>query len=521
MGEPKKKYYMFQEGNDILFVINIPPSQVDEAVIRIFKQEVAARGLDNVIYPNVEEIIRNAEKGKPIKIGGFVSSEEPKAPAEETQASEQPEASAEAKQAKKPETPAVAVEEKKSEAEVRVVVDPNGMKAYLDAVEKEGTLTREAVRRVLEQAGIKYGIIEENIGKAVEEWPFSRKILIAEGSQPRTGEPGKVELVKNVKDNLAPTVTRDGYVDFKRLDLISAIEAGEVLQIRTPPTPGISGSDVFGKVIPASPGKDVRLSKGQNTEISEDGTKLLSTKAGFLHLTPDGKINVRPVYQIEGDVDYSTGNVEYRGDILVKGDVRAGFEVKAGGDVHVYGAVEDAIIEAGGNITINGGILSSGKARIKAGGDVSIGFIQYGSIEAGGSVYIRIEAIGSTIMAGRDVEVLKRNGRIAGGTLVVGGWVVSQVIGSEKAPHLHVKFQTDPDSAEDLENGYKFCFVSTRSLATSMVVQFGMVTTNVHPTSGPITILLRDKKILVEERFVTPEELKALARDRDPGGHST
>ena len=178
------------------------------------------------------------------------------------------------------------------------------------------------------------------------------RVTIARGAEPVDGENAEISMVKDFKNNLAPEITDDGLVDFKELNLISPIEQGEILQVRTPPTPGVPGTDVFGRKIQSRPGEDKKFLRGQNTAVSEDGTKLVATTEGFLHVGTRGEISVRPVYTVNGDVDYSTGNVKYKADVLVRGDVRAGFSIKAGGDVRIYGAVEDAEVEAGGSVII-------------------------------------------------------------------------------------------------------------------------------------------------------------------------
>jgi uncharacterized protein (DUF342 family) len=495
--EGSKKYFIFQEGNDIMFVINVPPDQLDQAVLQAFNREVKSRGLERIIFSNVEEIIRGAEQGEVVKIGEFSSTEQADK-FEARDASEAPTVEVEVKEKIDPE-----------DLPFSIVVDPDAMEATLEMENPGVNITREHIDAGLQHMGITYGLIEENIEKILSEWPKIFKTVIAEGSHPQQGEDAELELVKTVKDNLAPKVTDEGFVDFKHLDLISPIEAGEVLQVRKPPTPGVPGYDVYGKIIPSTPGKDEKLQKGQNTEISEDGTQLLSTKEGFLSVDPSGRIDVRPVYTVPGDVDYSTGNIDYKNDVLIKGDVLSGFSVRAGGDIHIYGAVEDPKIEAKGSITINGGVLSSGKkdAFIRAGGDVSVGFIQHGTIEAGGSVHIRIESVGSRITAGRDIEVTKRNGRIVGGNLIVGGWVVAQVLGSDNGPKLNIEFKAPPNSPADPDKRYEHCFVATKSLLSGLQVQYGMLTTRVSHMNSPMTVAFREKQIVIVDHFPTTEEL--------------
>ncbi len=495
--EQNKKYFIFQDGSDIMFVCNIPPEELDDAVIRSFKAEVKARGLDRIIEPDIERIVRSAKQGEVVRIGGAYLTERPQEPEEEEEEEEEPE-------------PEIDLENLPFEIEV----SQDRMQGKLEMTDPSIEITPKHIEVCLEHTGIKYGLIEKNIEKLLEDWPKIFRVLIAEGTLPEDGEDAELELVKDFKDNLAPEVTEEGYVDFKHLNLISPIEAGEVLQERVPPTEGVPGSDIFGKLIPPKPGKDKKLQKGQNTETNEDGTKLLSSEEGFLHRRPDGSIDVRPVYTVSEDVDYSTGNINYKGDVLVKGDVRAGFSVTAGGDVRIYGAVEDALVEAEGHVIINGGVLSSGKARIKAGGDVSVGFIQHATVEADGCVLIRIEAIGSSIVAGKDVEVMRRNGRIVGGEVMVGGWVVSPTFGTENGPVLRVKFIGLQGVVEpDLR--YEHCFASTRKLESPLEIRFGSTRTRLGENDATTTVSVKDGNIVIGNFFVGGEELKVRRRARD------
>jgi uncharacterized protein (DUF342 family) len=492
----QKKYFIFQEEQEIMMVINVPPDQLDDKLIQAFLDEVESRGLGTIIFPDVERLFRNAKQGEVIHIGGIKTSEE-----REVEVLEE--------------------EESVDIKDIPFVIEVSGdsKEAYLVLENMTDSISRKQIDKSLVDAGVVYGIKEEQLEYIVEKWPKIFRELIAEGSEPIDGGDATLQLTKDFKENLIPEETDDGQVDFKQLNLIMPIDAGEILQTRTPPVQGTPGYNIFGKEILANPGKDKKLDRGENTQISEDGLQLISTKAGFLQVSPWGHISVRPVYSVPGDVDYSIGNINYKSDVLVRGDVRAGFEVKSGGDIRIYGAVEDAYVEAKGDVIINGGVLSSGKARIKAGGDVHVGFIQNGAIEAGGSIFIRIEALGSRLVAKKDIEVLKREGRIVGGDIEVGGWVVAQVIGAENCPLQIIKFnlpsQTDNNADQDRA---KYCFVSAKSLNSPIRVMFGAIIAGISADDTPVTVSLKDDIIEIDNTFVDPGKLKALRRQRSEEG---
>ena len=85
---------------------------------------------------------------------------------------------------------------------------------------------------------------------------------------------------------------------------------------------------VLDQEIPAKSGKNVPLPQGRNTEISEDGTQLLASIAGSVEFT-GRSFQVKPVLEISGNVDFSTGDLDFLGDINICGNVLSGFTVRA------------------------------------------------------------------------------------------------------------------------------------------------------------------------------------------------
>lgn len=61
---------------------------------------------------------------------------------------------------------------------------------------------------------------------------------------------------------------------------------------------------------------------------------LIATMDGHLEYS-NGAFYVRPVLEIRGDVDYSTGNIDFIGDVQIAGDVRENFSVRATGSITV------------------------------------------------------------------------------------------------------------------------------------------------------------------------------------------
>ena len=64
---------------------------------------------------------------------------------------------------------------------------------------------------------------------------------------------------------------------------------------------------------------------GRNLVISEDGRKLISQVIWHVILEND-KVVVSNVLELV-DIDNSTGDIEYNGDVTIKGYILAGFSV--------------------------------------------------------------------------------------------------------------------------------------------------------------------------------------------------
>jgi len=427
-----KHYFLFQEEDELLIVVNSPAEYFDGDSIQSFWEEVRARELEELIDCDIEKVLLQAERGVVVRIGG-----KRKTAGEGGSNGKTDDEIAQ--------RPAVSSPNQPFEIEIH----RGNLSATIMVQAGTRSITREQIYSFLEGLGIVYGIKEENVEALVQKYPLVNNILIAEGTPASPGQDAKITLRKEIKTDHKPTSLDHGRVDFKLLNLISPIQADEIIQERTPPVQGEAGTDVFGKVIPGRDGKDKKLKKGKNTEIRDDGCSLVSLEEGFLFIGPTGAINVLPIYIVDGDVDYHTGTVEYKGDIVVKGDVRTGFNVNAGGDIQVMGTVEDSFLEAKGNIDINCGVRSSGGAILKAGGDVHVNFVENTHIEADGNIIINREAINSDITAGGDVEVVWNKGRIIGGSITAGGLVAAPTIGAPPGGHIEIVFEPE---------GWESCF---------------------------------------------------------------
>lgn len=299
---------------------------------------------------------------------------------------------------------------------------------------------------------IRYGIqrdIVQRISTNPEEYFFSR-VPIAIGDSPVDGVDGRVVLTVDLEEDRKPLEKADGKVDYKELVRLHNVFKGQLIAKKIPPQSGKSGRTVTGDELPCKPGKEARFKVGKNVLVDQEETAMYAAIDGLVTLTDKGKVNVFPVYEVNGDVDYSTGNIDFVGTVVIRGNVLTGFTVKSAGDIRVVGGVEGAELISGGSIEITGGIIGYHKGLVSAGQNVKVSFIQDGNVVAGEDVIVSQSIMHSNIRAGRDVLCNGSKGLIVGGTVQAGERVVARTIGNTMSTATAIEVGVVPELRNEI-----------------------------------------------------------------------
>jgi len=339
-------------------------------------------------------------------------------------------------------------EEVKVDATATTMISPDKMKGYitLSPPDNGRMLTMDEIVDILNKNGIIYGINKATLESLVKYPVYNEMICIAEGTPPVNGQNGKVQYHFDITRESKPTILEDGKVDFRELNLIQSAQQGQILCSLVPPIRGTPGRTVSGTDIAPTEGKPVPLPKGRNVSVSEDGQYLIANISGQISYI-DGKVNVFATHEVQADVDNSTGNINFIGNVSIRGNVLSGFIVEAGGSVEVMGVVEGAIIKAGGDIILRRGMQGMGKGVLISGGDIISRFIENSTVEARNN--IKAEAImHSNVKCGNKLELSGRKGLLVGGSCKVGKEIVAKVIGSHLATITEIEVGLDPTIRE-------------------------------------------------------------------------
>jgi hypothetical protein len=205
--------------------------------------------------------------------------------------------------------------------------------------------------------------------------------------------------------------------------------------------------DVLGNEIPGLPGKDIMLAAGPGTAIDKDDPDLVvAAKAGEV-LIVGGILQIAEVHTVKGDVDYETGNVNYKGSVVIGGDVKSGFSVEADGNIEIQGNVEDAEVISKNDIIVMGGCIGAGNSKIQAGRDISVKFVENQTLTANRDIIIHDDSYHAKLFAGRSILVKGQNSMIVGGSCEAKLSVESARLGSVACVPTIIKVGIDPKMA--------------------------------------------------------------------------
>ncbi len=244
----------------------------------------------------------------------------------------------------------------------------------------------------------------------------------------------------------------DGSIDFHRQMITSVTEPGDLLAEKIPATAGEDGVDVRGRSITAAAGADASLQHGPNVSVSADGLQYVAACTGVV-FRDETSIDVLDLVTVDGDVDYSTGDLTFdRSGVHVGGTVRSSFAVEASDTIVVDGAVEDAVVRSGGDVIVARGILQGRYGSVRADGRIEAAFANEAQLLAGKEIVVRDSVFRSYLAAREQIRVADGKGVIVGGTAVAGRRIEVRVAGSPSGVRTLLQVGVDYERMQELES---------------------------------------------------------------------
>ncbi len=278
-----------------------------------------------------------------------------------------------------------------------ITVSDSRTKAYIKKIKEfDDNCPPPAVQDLLEflmQKQVLYGLLDNSaIGTWISD-SFAEKIVIARGEKPVYGQDGKIDYYFQTDFTNPGKINEDGTIDFRDRGNIPYVHKGDLLAEKTPPKESQPGVSVTGSPIPVEKAADPVFLAGPGTELTEDRLGVRAVIDGQPHRDALGTITVNSDLIIPGDVDFSTGNIDFKGNIIVKGAVREGFIVR--GINLTANEIQGATIDLSGDLNVSDGVRSS---KISFHGNMYAKYLNYSIVKGFGNLVIQREIFGSDIL---------------------------------------------------------------------------------------------------------------------------
>jgi hypothetical protein len=273
-------------------------------------------------------------------------------------------------------------------------------------------------------------------------------ILIAEGIAPMHGTPGRLVWAEGCDPTAratrasAPAVaggeepgTQDdadaedaceGDVDHYVGQQYTFVGAGVTIARLHPPGECTDGQDVCGGTIPAVAGREIEIKPDDSILLRADG-QVITSKAGVIDWQAP-KLRVTQSLTIPGNVDFSTGHVEFPGAVIISGMVADRFRVSTTTDLVVQGLVEGARLRVGRDAHLRGGMAAKEVGSLRAARDVRAKYLNNAKVHVGRDLGVDKELVNSSIVVGR--SVIGPVASVTGGSLTCGHRVEVAEVGS-------------------------------------------------------------------------------------------
>lgn len=239
----------------------------------------------------------------------------------------------------------------------------------------------------------------------------SHRVKVAEALAPIHGADGHLEWL--VEEEHRPPVQPDGSISFYEQSAYTMVSAEQVIGRIVPPTDGEEGRNVLGQPIACKKGQPIDP-RFDETIVVNAAAELVAQIDGVFVREGD-RATIRATLEVPGYVDFSTGNIDFHGNVIVRKGVRDLFIVRSSGGIEVRGLAEASTLDCDGDLVLAGGMAGREHGLIRCKSNVIARYLNGTRLEVQGDLHFEKEMIGCDATVRGSVKSPK--GSIIGGTL--------------------------------------------------------------------------------------------------------
>ncbi len=293
-------------------------------------------------------------------------------------------------------------------------VSPDGMQAFISGQAGNNVdrfQVQNAITQAIRERGIRHGLFLTEVREAIDRLCRGEEVknlLIAQATPPQLGRDARIEVMTTLSDIRPKALVEEYKMDFRDRGGIPVVRKNTPIATLYPEEPGLSGRNVLGAVLVPRPPRILRLRQGKGVAIINNGRLAVAATGGMVVREQEDKFEIKEVYIVRGDLDFSVGNINFPGAVKVVGKVLQGFRVQAF-SLEAEALEPGSQVETTGSVHIRGGILG---ATVKAGGMVSAMFVNQADMACDGNLTVHNEIVNSKIACNGKVTVTAEGGRI-------------------------------------------------------------------------------------------------------------
>lgn len=332
--------------------------------------------------------------------------------------------------------------------------------------------TQYKLQNILDEikyAGVKIGVNEALVSAMIENRCYDRECVIAKGITPVDGVDASYEFHFDSNLNKKPSRREDGSVDYWSIHSIELVEEGQVIAVYNEPINGSNGMNVKGKLLTARRGRPLPPLAGKGFIRSEDNKIYTSAVDGKIEMQGN-RILISQVHEVFGDVGLETGNIDFRGDVIIHGNVSTGSVIHATGSVTIDGNIEGCLIDANKDVIIRGGMLGGGRASVKTKGSLHAKFLEFGKVKAESAI-VTDSIINCDIICNDKVYLEGKHASVIGGTIYAAGGVEAYNFGNNYGVKTEIYVGVNMEVKNDI-NYHENCINEAQDMIEK--INFGL-----------------------------------------------
>lgn len=333
---------------------------------------------------------------------------------------------------------------------IRIEVSSDGLEAFASLLLSENELMKidskllvDVLKRECMQQNIHEMLPYDEIFLRAKE-PF----LVAKGTAAEDGEDAKIRMYE--VSQVQPSIQKAGAVDHYELNIINKVFVGDWLGERIEPTKGKHGRSVYGTILKAKDGQQKKMNYDEDSvelhfDAKNNKTVLTAKKNGAVVYHGE-KISIHNHIDVEGDIGYATGNIDFNGYVTISGTVDDNFSVIADQTIQINGEMGIGAVKLiesrNEDVCIQGGVSGRHKALIKAKKNVYLKYASDCVIIAEGTVNIGFYAMNCDITA-KELVFESKESRLIGGIVRCQDQVEVAEIGTKNGTRTEIQLSED------------------------------------------------------------------------------